>query len=103
MTACVTFSRDLSAVAPVVASADVLCFSNDADIQLLRTDLGPIDGSYLRGWLDNVAYLDCTALTRLTAVGNCWLRHCTRLTALDCTGLTQLASSATIGFSTAPA
>ena len=80
---------DVSAGAPV-EPARLLCFSNDADIENVHSDqLGPIGNCWLRPF-NSLTALDCTGLTELTTVGDGWLRDCTRLTALNCEGLTHL-------------
>ena len=64
-------------------SYSALCYSNDAEIELLQR----VGNDWLRD-CTRLTALDCTGLTALVTVGYNWLRHCTSLTALDCTGLT---------------
>ena len=70
---------DLCASPAREESARLLAFSNDAEIERLRSDQ-----------------------LALAAVRDCWLRDCAGLTALDCSGLTQLLRSGALGFLAAP-
>ena len=96
---------DLCASPARVESARLLAFSNDAEIERLRSDqlaLAAVGDYWLRD-CTRLTALDCSGLSPLTTVGYYWLHSCTNLTALDCTGLTQLALlSVTIGCPTAP-
>ena len=82
--------RDVAA-APVRPTR-LLSFSNDAEMESLHSDQQATIGNCRRYGCTRLTALDVTGLARLATVGGSWLSGCTSLTALDCTGLTQLAT-----------
>ena len=83
---------DVGAVA-LMNAARLIAFSNDAEIEALtRRDRVVMAVSALSRphACTSLTALDCTGLTQVTTAGDHWLTGCTSLTALDCAGLSQL-------------
>ena len=73
-------------------AGSLLTFSNDAELESLRRDQFTSTVSHWLSGCTSLTAMDCTGLSQVTTVGAHWLSRCIRLTALDCTGLTQLAT-----------